>query len=82
MSPCAPPCSSAATVAPAPRCRWCSAAAEDHDAAVRVAAMNAAGEMGAPGRTLALAHLADADLDVQLAAARAVIATGRHDARS
>lgn len=56
------------------------AAADDRDAAVRVAAMNAAGELGRDGNALATAHLRDPDVDVRLAAARAVIATGPHDA--
>ncbi|MGZ3429072.1 MAG: HEAT repeat domain-containing protein [Polyangia bacterium] len=56
------------------------AAADDRDVAVRAAAMNAAGELGSDGYTLAATHLRDADVDVRLAAARAVIATGRHDA--
>lgn len=56
------------------------AAASDGDAALRVAAMNAAGELGAAGAELALAHLGDAELDVRLAAARATVSTGRHDA--
>ena len=56
------------------------AAADDRDAAVRAAAMNAAGELGPDGYALATAHLGDADVDVRLAAARAVLATGRHDA--
>ena len=55
-------------------------AADDRDAAVRAAAMNAAGELGQDGYTLAAAHLSDAAVDVRLAAARAVIATGRRDA--
>ena len=57
------------------------AAADDHDAAVRAAAMNAAGELGRDGNALATAHLRDPDVDVRLAAARAVIATGPHDSR-
>jgi HEAT repeat protein len=56
------------------------AAADGGDAALRVAAMNAAGELGTSGAALALAHLGDGDLDVRLAAARAVVAVGRHDA--
>ena len=55
------------------------AAADDRDPALRVAAMNAAGELGRAGNVLAAAHLSDPDLDVRLAAARAVIATGDHD---
>jgi HEAT repeat protein len=55
------------------------AAADDRDAAVRVAAMNAAGELGRIGNALAQAHLGDPDVDVRLAAARAAIATGPHD---
>ncbi len=55
------------------------AAANDSDPVLRVAAMNAAGELGRQGYALALAHLADPDLDVRLAAARAATATGRHD---
>lgn len=55
------------------------AAAADRDPAVRAAAMNAAGELGRPGNALALAHLRDPDVDVRLAAARAVIATGSHE---
>ncbi|HEX6835598.1 MAG TPA: HEAT repeat domain-containing protein, partial [Polyangia bacterium] len=55
------------------------AAADDRDPAVRVAAMNAAGELGADGYALATAHLRDPDLDVRLAAARAVIAAGPHE---
>jgi HEAT repeat protein len=54
-------------------------AADDPDPAVRVAAMNAAGELGRAGYTLAADHVRDADVDVRLAAARAIIATGRHD---
>lgn len=55
------------------------AAAADRDPAVRAAAMNAAGELGRPGNALALEHLRDPDVDVRLAAARAVIATGSHE---
>jgi len=55
------------------------AAADDRNPAVRAAAMNAAGELGRDGQALAQAHLRDADVDVRLAAARAVIATGRPD---
>jgi HEAT repeat protein len=55
------------------------AAADDRDPALRVAAMNAAGELGADGYALATAHLRDPDLDVRLAAARAVIAAGPHE---
>ena len=56
------------------------AAADDRNPAVRAAAMNAAGELGRDGNALATAHLRDADVDVRLAAARAVIATGPRDA--
>jgi HEAT repeat protein len=42
--------------------------------------MNAAGELGSDGAALAVARLADADLDVRMAAARAAIAAGRRDA--
>jgi len=56
------------------------AAAEDRNPAVRAAAMNAAGELGRDGNALATAHLRDPDVDVRLAAARAVIATGPRDA--
>ena len=56
------------------------AAADDRDAAVRAAAMNAAGELGHDGCALAMAHLGDPEVEVRLAAARAIIATGRHDA--
>lgn len=55
------------------------AAADDRDPAVRAAAMNAAGELGRDGNALATAHLSDPDVDVRLAAARAVIATGPHE---
>ncbi len=55
------------------------AAAAAREAAVRVAAMNAAGELGSDGYPVALAHLRDPDLDVRLAAARAAIATGHHE---
>jgi HEAT repeat protein len=56
------------------------AAAADRDASLRAAAMNAAGELGADGAALAQAHLRDPDLDVRLAAARAVIAGGQRNA--
>lgn len=56
------------------------AAADDRDPALRVAAMNAAGELGARGAELALAHLRDGDVDVRLAAARAAATVGRHEA--
>jgi HEAT repeat protein len=52
------------------------AAAGAADPALRVAAMNAAGELGASGRALALAALDDNVLDVRLAAARALLAIG------
>jgi HEAT repeat protein len=51
------------------------AAADDRNAALRVAAMNAAGELGEAGGALASAHLRDPDLDVRLAAARALAST-------
>lgn len=51
-------------------------AANDKHAALRVAAMNAAGELGDEGRALIRAHLADADLEVRLAAARALLSSG------
>jgi HEAT repeat protein len=50
------------------------AAASDRRAELREAAMNAAGELGRAGATLAAAHLRDPDLDVRLAAARALLA--------
>jgi HEAT repeat protein len=55
----------------APALATVQAAADDRDPAVRVAAMNAAGELGSDGAALAVARLADADLDVRMAAARA-----------
>jgi HEAT repeat protein len=54
-------------------------AATDPHAAVRVAAMNAAGELGDAGAPLAGAALADRDLEVRLAAASALAALGHPD---
>jgi HEAT repeat protein len=51
-------------------------AASDKHAALRVAAMNAAGELGDGGRALIRGHLGDADLEVRLAAARALLSSG------
>jgi HEAT repeat protein len=51
-------------------------AAADPQASLRVAAVNAAGELGERGRKLAITLLADRDLEVRLAAARAVLSTG------
>jgi HEAT repeat protein len=55
------------------------AAAADPHGPVRVAAMNAAGELGEDGAALARPALSDANHDVRLAAARALIATGHPD---
>ena len=57
-------------------------AAADRHAAVRAAAMNAAGELRERGRALALAHLGDGDLEVRLAAARALLASGGDSGRA
>lgn len=54
------------------------AAADDHDPAVRAAAMNAAGELGSNGWSIVSKHLRDPDLDVRLAAASAAVAGGHH----
>jgi HEAT repeat protein len=51
-------------------------AASDKQAPLRVAAMNAAGELGDEGRDLIRAHLEDAGLEVRLAAARALLSSG------
>jgi HEAT repeat protein len=50
-------------------------AADDRNPALRVAAMNAAGELGDAGGALAASHLRDPDLEVRLAAARALSTT-------
>ena len=49
------------------------AAAADPHAALRVAALNAAGELGERGQKIAQSLLGDRDLEVRLAAARALI---------
>jgi HEAT repeat protein len=54
-------------------------AAADPHGPVRVAAMNAAGELGEDGAALARPALADPSHEVRLAAARALIATGHPD---
>jgi HEAT repeat protein len=55
------------------------AAAADEHAAVRAAAMNAAGELGDAGAAVARASLHDRAAGVRLAAALALIATGHAD---